>query len=631
MRVYQLAKQLGMDSKELLAKLHELKVPVKSHMSFLDDETAEIVKSEIESLRQKEIEANVIEVDFPVTIRDLAIKLNKKPSEILQLFIQDNKMYTINQSLPEEEVYNIGLKFKVTIKKKLSEEEKISNLKPVNLVPRPPIVTLMGHVDHGKTSILDYIRKSRIAQKESGGITQHIGAYQVFLDKGVITFLDTPGHELFSAMRARGAHLTDIVVLVVAADEGVKPQTIEAIDHAKLAKVPIIVAINKIDKEQANPDLVKQQLSKLDLVPDEWGGKTSYVCVSAKTGQGIKDLLDIILLEGEMLELKADPNLPAQGVVIESKLHSGKGNLIDILIQQGTLKVGDICVCGEYWGKIRAIYNDWGQLVEKVGPSGPAEILGLNGLPPLGEKLLCVQDEEIAKKIVEKRKIEREKTEILKPAHMTLESLHAKIEKKETDKFNVIIKCDVAGSLEAVENAVRNIDIKDIEVNFIHKGLGSISISDVNLAEISDAVIIGFRVPVDNNARELSRQKGIQIRVYQIIYELLNDIKAALEGSLAPQVRKVLIGSARVKKVFKLSKAGIVCGCLVEKGVVLRNALCHLVRDNDVIFKGKIISLKRFKNDVREVSENMECGISIGYEGVQEGDLIEVFREEEVK
>lgn len=630
MRVYELAKQLGMNSKELLVKLKSLNVSVKSHMSVLDDETAEIVKHELEDLERKEIEANVIEVDFPITIKDLAVKLKQKPSDILKLLLKEGKFYNINHRLTEEEAKDIGVKFKVNLKRKPTKEEEILSIQPKELHPRHPVVTLMGHIDHGKTSILDYIRKSRVTAKEAGGITQHIGAYQIDTPKGKITFLDTPGHETFTAMRARGANITDIVIIVVAADEGVKPQTIEAIDHAKAAGVPIIVAINKVDKPNADIDMVKQQLSKLGLVPDDWGGKTSTVAVSAKTGEGIDDLLELILLEAELLELKADPYIPAQAVVIEAKLTQGKGPVVDVLVKQGTLKVSDICICGEYWGKVRAMYDCRGNLVREAGPSSPVELLGLNGVPTPGDKLLVVASDNIAKEIVRKRKEEKERQKLVKPAHMKLEELKEKIDREEVEELKIILKADVGGTLEAIEDAVRKLAIEEIKINFIHKGVGAINTSDVVLAEASDAIIIGFKVPVDNTVRELAKQKGIQIRAYQIIYELIDEIKSAIEGLVTPEIRKVFIGRASVKKVFRLSKAGVIAGCVVEKGVVVRNALCHIVRDNEIIFNGKIRSLKRFKDDVREVREGMECGISVGYDQIKEGDIIEVFREETI-
>lgn len=628
MRIYELAKKLGLDSKELIEKLRSLNFSIKNHMSSVDEATAEIILHEIEALKQNEIKANVIEVDFPVTVKDLSVKLGKKSSELLAGLIKQKKFFTINQSLDEKTATDIAYEYKVNLKKKLSKEESILGLESKNLKVRAPIVTLMGHIDHGKTSLLDYVRNSKIAEKESGGITQHIGAYQVSLPKGKITFLDTPGHETFTAMRARGANVTDIVVIVIAAEEGVKPQTIEAIDHAKVAKVPIIVAINKIDKANANPDLVKQQLSKLDLVPEEWGGKTITIGVSAKTGAGIDELLDLILLQSEIMELKADYDRNAVGVVIEARLSKGKGPLAAILVQEGKLKVGDWCVCGFYRGKIRAMHDDRGNLIEEAGPSIPVEIIALNGVPNPGDKLFVVPDEKTVREIVDKRRDEESRKKLTPSAHFKLEDLYKKVKEEQLKQLKVILKADVGGTLEAVSDALGKISSPEVELVLVHKGVGLINPSDVLLAEVSDAIVVGFKVPVDAKAREFARSKGIEVRVYQIVYELIDDIKAALEGLLTPQIKRVFMGRAKVKTVFKLSRSGIVAGSVIEKGKIIRGSSCQIFRGNEVVFEGKIQSLKRFKDDVREVTEGFECGISVGYNQISEGDVIDVFSEE---
>jgi translation initiation factor IF-2 len=486
----------------------------------------------------------------------------------------------------------------------------------------------MGHIDHGKTSILDYIRKSAITEKETGGITQHIGAYQVGLLKGRITFLDTPGHETFTAMRARGANITDIVVLVVAADEGVKPQTVEAIDHAKAAKVPIMVAINKVDRPNADVDMVKQQLSKAELVPEDWGGNVVTAPVSAKTGKGIDELLDLIILQSEIMELKADQGRAALGVVVEGRLSKGKGPLATVLIQEGMLKQGDWCVCGLTFGKIKAMYDDRGHIVTEARPASPAEILGLNSVPNPGDQLFVVPDEKSARQIVDKRREEEEKNKLAPRAHMKLEDLHKKVQEGEIKQLKVILKADVGGTLEAVEAALNKISSKEVELSLTHKGVGAINSSDVLLAEVSDAIIVGFKVSASSDVRELAKRKGIEMRLYQIVYELIDDVKAALEGLLAPTIKRIFSGRARVKSVFKLSKAGIIAGCIVEKGRIPRNGLCQVLRNNEMIFEGKIQSLKRFKDDVKEVAEGFECGIDVGYNEIAEGDLIDVFSEE---
>lgn len=628
MRIHELAKELGVDTKELIVKLKSMNFPVKSHMSAVDDDTAEIIKNEISELKEKEIEENVIEVNFPISVKDLAVKLGKKSSELLSDLFKAGKFININYNLDEEAAKKIAYKYKINLKKKLTQEESILKTESKDLKKRPPIVTLMGHIDHGKTSLLDYIRKSKIAEKESGGITQHTGAYQVSLPKGKISFLDTPGHETFTSMRSRGANITDIVILVVASDEGVKPQTEEALDHAKAANVPVIVAITKMDKANANPDMVKQQLSKLGLAPEDWGGKTITVGVSAKTGKGIDDLLELILLQAELLDLKADYTRPAVGVVVEARLSKGRGPLVDIIVQEGTLKVGGWCVCGHFWGRIRAINDDRGVNVVEALPASAVEVTGLNGVPNPGDQLFIVPDEKSAKEIVEKRREEDAKSKLKIPTHFKLEDLYKKVKEDKIKQLKVILKADVGGTLEAVDEALRKILHEEVTLVLTHKGVGSVNASDVILAEVTDAIIVGFKVTIEPQARDLAKQKGIEIRVYQIVYELIDDIKAAFEGLLAPHVKKIFLGRARVKTMFKLSKSGVIAGCIVEKGKIQRNFTCQLLRENAVVFEGKIQSLKRFKDDVREVAEGVECGISVGFDGIKEGDIIDAYSEE---
>lgn len=628
MRIYELAKELGIDSKELIERLKGMNFPVKNHMSSVDSDTAEVIKHEIEDSTKKEIEGNLIEVDFPISVKELSVRLNKKPSEVLKVLLKEGKLYNINYNLDEKTARAVAYLYKVNLAKKPSPEEEISWVSSQGQEKRSPVVTLMGHIDHGKTSILDYIRKSKIVSKETGGITQHIGAYHLDLDKGSITFLDTPGHETFTAMRARGADVTDIVIIVVAADEGVKPQTSEAIDHAKQAGVPIIVAINKIDKPNANVDMVKQHLSKHDLVPEDWGGKTTTVEVSAKTGKGIDDLLDIIILHSDIMELKALFDRAAIGVVIEAKLSRGRGPVATVLIEQGTLKLSDICVCGTWWGKVRALHDDRGKLVNKAHPSFPVEVIGLNGVPVPGDKLFVVANEKKARDIVEHRKEEEREKKQTKPMHLKLEDLHKKMQEESLKQLKLVLKADVGGSLEAISDALGKFPSQEIEIQFVHKGVGAINLSDVLLAEVSDAVVMGFKVNVDPPAKRAARTKGIQVRVYQIVYELIDDVKAALEGMLTPQIRRVFMGRAKVNKVFKLSRMGVIAGCIVQKGKIIRGARCELTRDNKVIVDGKVTSLKRFKDDAREVLEGFECGIGIGYSDIRDGDYMDVFSEE---
>ncbi len=628
MRIYELAKELNIDSKELIEKLKTLNFSVKNHMSSVDKDTADIIKHEIEELNEKEIEDNLVEVDFPITVKDLAVKLGKKPSQLLTDLFKKGKMFTINQNLDEKTASNIAYEYKVNLKQRMSEEEQILKVEPKNLKKRAPVVTLMGHIDHGKTSILDYVRKSKVIDQETGGITQHIGAYQVDLKKGKISFLDTPGHETFTQMRARGTSITDIVVIVVAADDGIKPQTVEAIDHARAADVPIIVAINKIDKNNADVDMVKQGLSKQGLVAEDWGGKTVTVEVSALDGRGMDELLDLILLQADMMELKADYDRPAIGVVVEARLSKGKGVLASVLIKEGTLEVGQWCVCGRYGGKIKAMHSDYGRDQQKAFPSDPVEILGLNGVPLPGDKLIVSPDEKTAKAIMKKKEEEEKRDKVLPVSHMRLEDLHKRVEKGEVKKLKIILKADVGGTLEAVVGALAKIISKEVELSIVHKGVGAVSSSDVLLAEVSDAVVVGFKVTADSQARTLAKRKGIEVRSYQIIYELIDDIKAALEGLLAPKVKKSFMGRAKVKAVFNVSKSGVIAGCQVEKGKIKRGAPCAVSRGNDCVFEGKIETLKRFKNDAREVAEGYECGIDTGFDQIKEGDYIDVFGQE---
>lgn len=628
MRVHELAKELNIGSKELLERLKQLNFPAKSHMSVIDDETAEIIKHEISDLEKQEIAENVIEVEFPITLKDLAVKLNLKPSELLKEFMKEGKLFTINQSLSEEVATEFAYKRKITLKQKATFEEKVFDDEGGEEKQRAPVVTLMGHIDHGKTSILDYIRKSRITARESGGITQHIGAYSVDYNGKMISFVDTPGHATFTAMRARGANVTDIVIIVIAADEGIKPQTVEAIDHAKAANAPIIVAINKIDRKNADVDMVKQQLSKHELSPEDWGGKTICCPVSAQTGEGIEHLLEMIILQAEIMELKAVYERSSIGVVVEAKLSKGRGSVATVLVQQGILKVSDICVCGSTWGKIKALNDDKRQRVDSAIPSQPVEIIGLNGVPTPGDTFFIAPDEKTARNIVERRLEQEKKEKEVKPVHFKLEDLHKKIAQEHLKQLKIILKADVGGTLEAVEVALSKFSTEEVELQFVHKGVGAINHSDVLLADVSDAVIVGFKVDADTQARDMAKQKDIEIRIYHIVYELIDDIKAALEGMLAPTVRRTFLGRAKVNKVFKLSKSGIIAGCTVEKGKIIRDTAAQLTRDNEVIFDGKVVSLKRFKDDAKEVTEGLECGISVGYDKIKEGDIIDVFNEE---
>ncbi|MDP2939285.1 MAG: translation initiation factor IF-2 [Candidatus Omnitrophota bacterium] len=578
-----------------------------------------------------------IQIEFPISVKDLAVKLGQKPSRIIKDLLDKGIFVNINQFLDDKTVNKIAQNFGMRLSKlptheeKLIESHKKEGLDKTFLSHRSPVVTFMGHVDHGKTSLLDFIRKSRITEKEHGGITQHIGAYSVNVKNGRITFLDTPGHEAFTAMRARGADITDIVVLVVAADEGVMPQTIEAINHARAAEVPIIVAINKIDKPQAQIDKVKKQLSELELTPEDWSGKTITVGVSAKTGDGIDSLLEMILLEAEMMELKANYQKKASGIVVEARLTKDKGPLATLIVQNGILHLGDEVIAGTLYGKLRAMFNDRGFPIKEAGPAMPVEALGLSGVPDAGEKFYVVEDEKAARQISQQKQ-ELFKQNKLRPLQrISLEDLYAQIKEGKLKELKIVLKADVQGSLEALEDSLKKLPTDEVQLRIIHSAVGSINTSDVILAAASDAVIIGFNVEAELQAKEEEKKLGVDVRTYRIIYDALNDIKAALEGLLEPKLKKNFLGKIEVRQVFKLSKSGIVAGCFVVKGNISRQAEVSLVRNGQVVFEGKLASLKRFKDDVREVNEGFECGLTLsGFEDIQAGDVIEAFEIEKI-
>ena len=645
-RVYILAKELNLTSKELIEKLHKLNIEVKGHMSSLDDDTAVLVKGKLGAPKKeakKEVskpiekitaavskapELKVLKINFPITVKELAFKLQIKPNELIRKLLTKNMLATINQALDEAAVGAISEELGYRIERLPTQEESLlaehGEIDPAKLKLRAPIVTFMGHVDHGKTSLLDMIRKTKVVDKEAGGITQHIGAYEVILPKGKVTFLDTPGHAAFTAMRARGANVTDAVVLVVAADDGIMPQTIEAIDHARAANVPIVVAINKIDKQNINLDKVKKQLAEIDLLPEDWGGKTITVGVSAKTGQGIDELLEMLLLEAELLELKANPDQPANGVVVEAELSKGKGPVATVLVSNGTLKVGDVAIVGTNYGRIKAMLDDKGHRVKEAGPSKPVEILGLSGVPLAGEKFYVVSDEKKVKDIIASRQREAEKQKLeSRPQKISLEDLYKRIKEGEVKELKIVLKADVQGSLEAVKDSLVKLTTDEVKLSVIHGQVGNINESDVMLASASNAVMLGFHVDITPEAKALAKQEGVDIRIYTIIYEIVNDVKAAMEGLLEPILEETFLGKAEVREVFKVSKVGVVAGCFVTKGKIPRDATCKLIRGNDVVFKGKISSLKHFKDDIKEAKEGFECGISLSFKEIQKGDVIE--------
>ncbi len=571
-----------------------------------------------------------IEVETPISVKDLAAKFFVKPSDLIQKLIKLNIFATINQSLNFEVAAKVAQEFSFEIEKPTKTEESKVEIKQASvdaslLKPRAPIVTFMGHVDHGKTSLLDAIRNTKVAAKEAGGITQHIGAYEVFLPKGAVTFLDTPGHEAFTAMRARGARATDVVVLVVAADDGVMPQTIEAIDHAKAANVPIIVAINKTDLPAANPDRVKKALMEHGLMSEDWGGKTIMIPVSAKTGKGIDDLLEMLALESDLLELRANPSGSATGVVVEAELSKESGVLATVLVQDGTLNVGDVAIVGNFYCKVRAMINDRGQRIKEALPSMPVEILGLPGVPKAGDRFYVVKDERVAKEIME----QKQSTATDKSAsggHITLEQLFEGIKSGKVEQLKLIIKSDVQGSVEALRSTLDKIQSKNVKLNIIHSGIGDITESDVMLAAASDAVVIGFHVGIVGTAKEIAETEQVDVRFYEIIYEVKSAIEKAMEGLLMPELKEIFVGVAEVRQVFKVSKVGSIAGCTVQKGKIVRNFPCRVMRNGAKIHEGKVESLKRFKDDAREVLEGFECGIGVSnFDEIVSGDRIEVY------
>ncbi|HHV71469.1 MAG TPA: translation initiation factor IF-2, partial [Clostridia bacterium] len=578
----------------------------------------------------------VISVKERMTVQELAKRFDKQGTELIKDLMGLGIMASLTQEIDFDAMDVLAKKYGYELDLEQSFEEENLDVTeeeddPQNLKPRACVVTVMGHVDHGKTSLLDAIRKTNVTAKEAGGITQHIGAYQVNVNGKKIVFLDTPGHEAFTAMRARGAQVTDIAVLVVAADDGVMPQTVEAINHAKAAKVPIIVAINKIDKPTANPERVKQELTEYGLIPEEWGGDTICVPVSATQKTGLDNLLEMILLVAEMLELKANPQKPAKGVVIEAKLDKGRGPVATVLVQEGTLKVGDPIVAGHISGKVRAMNNDKGQQIKEAGPSTPVEVLGLTDVPQAGDVLQVFKDEKIARQIAEKRKLEKRNAELQRKPKVSLDDLFKQIQAGEVKELNIIIKADVQGSAEALRQSVEQLTTNEVKVNVIHSGVGGISENDVLLASASNAIIIGFNVRPDNNARNFAKKENVDIRTYRIIYEVIDDIKKAIIGLLEPEYREVVIGRAEVREIFKVSKVGTIAGCYVLDGKVTRNAKIRVIRDNKVIYEGRLESLKRFKDDVKEVLSGFECGMNIErFNDLKEGDIIEAYVEEVV-
>jgi len=627
MRVYELAQKLNMETSVLLHKLKELRIEVKNHLSVLDEDTTLILIDLFSA--PKPAEKEKITLSPSLQINELARAIKVKPAELIKSLFSKGIIATINQQITPEIIEQVNLIYHLNIeilapKKEIEEEIEEESL----LQPRAPVVTIMGHVDHGKTKLLDAIRQTNVAADEDGGITQHIGAYKVKIKGGEIVFLDTPGHEAFTAMRERGAHITDVVVLVVAADDGVMPQTIEAINHAKAANVPIVVAINKIDLPGINKEKVYKQLADYDLVPEQWGGKTIFTEISAKQKIGLDHLLEMLLLEAEMLELKANPLRKAEGTVIESKLDKGKGPTATVLVQKGTLYIGDNFVAGTSFGRVRAMFNDKKQKITSAPPSTPVEVVGFSKICMAGDSFKVVENEKIAKQICLEL-LQKEKSKI--PHRITLQELYSQIREGKVKELNIIIKADVFGSVEALKHSFEKIGSKEVKIKIIHSGIGEVNESDVMLASASNAIIISFHLPIKGDIKTLAQKHGVEIRTYNIIYDVTNNIKKALEGLLEPQYNEVLLGVAQIKEIFKTSRIGLACGSYVSEGKIVKGKKARLIRNGKIVMETNIVSLRRFKEDVSEVMAGLECGIGLEkITDVQKGDIIEVYTQEKI-
>ena len=683
-RVYELAKRHDMSSKELITVLNELGVAISNHMSTLDPETIMLVEAELspepEASREQEKtsiqkkppeqkvkveakpkvvpkkvdltpkrvvtseevptpeektpEGGTMQVQERTTVGALASLLDLQPTQLIMQLMKLKVIASINQSLDYQTLLVLGEHFGFDVVKEKTLEEALlfdEEDPPESLVPRSPVITIMGHVDHGKTSLLDSIRQSNISESEEGNITQHIGAYHVELESGCIVFLDTPGHAAFTAMRARGAEVTDIVVLIVAADDGVMPQTIEAISHAKAAKVPIVVAINKMDVPGARPDYVKQQLVENDLVPEDWGGQTICVEVSAVEGTGIDLLLEMLLLEAALLELKSNPNKLARGVVIEAQVDKERGAVATVLVQSGTLKVGDSFVSGRFSGRVRAMMSDDGKRIKEAAPSTPVLVLGFTGVPEAGDLFYAVDSEKDARTISEERQDQYRIAKLGAHSHVSLDDLFQQIQEGEIKELNVIIKGDVQGSVQAISESLRDLSTSEVKINIIHEATGGITETDILLASASDAIVIGFNVYPTTEAVKATEAEGIDVRTYTVIYDILSDIRSAMEGLLEPEVKEVIIGRAEVREIFKAPRIGLVAGSYVNWGRITFNQPLRVLRDNRMIYEGKVDSLRRFKDNVNEVQANYECGIGIEeFDDIKVGDVLECFVHEQV-
>ncbi len=641
MRVYELAEELKLPAKELLGFLNKEGIKVKNHMSTLDKDTIELIKEIISSEKKRKItekkkELEVIEINKLPNLKELSSHLKISLSEIIQTIMKFGTISSIDKELPVTVLkkiakeYGYKIEFSDKLKRKSSLIEKDKTIK---LIEKPPVVTVIGHVDHGKTTLLDAIRKTDISKGEAGGITQRIGAYKIKIENKKIVFIDTPGHEAFTTMRARGVKATDIAVLVVAADDGVMPQTVEAINHAKAANVPIIVAINKIDKANVNIEKVKKELTKYDLVSEEWGGETLMVEVSALQNKGIEKLLETISLQAEMLDLKANPNIPAKGLIIETKLDKKRGIVASVLIQDGSLKIGNYFITGLSYGKIKSLNDDKGKSIISAGPSTPVEIIGFNKIPKAGDYFHVVPDDKLAKVIISEREDE-ERSKVIEKTTISLDNLFLEIKEGKVDKFKIILKTDTQGSLDALQEAIKKIIVENDEVSIetIHEGVGNITETDVMLASASRAVIIGFNIRPDSNIQKIAKSEKVDIRLYKIIYNLIDEIKSALQGYLKPKIEEYICGQAEVREIFKIPKIGTIAGSYVIDGKITKNDNIRVIRDGKLIYEGKVSSLKRFKEDAKEVNTGFECGIGIEkFNDIKPKDILEFYTFREIK
>ena len=685
-RVYELAKQYGVSSKEFVEELHGYGIPIKNHMSTLDSETVQLIETErnaakpppaeppeakveppsrkkktkkakkgaavstIDEAKVVETKTEIPEEDAPiseektvptvpqiqegVTVGLLASELGFKGTEMIMRLMKLGIMASINQRLDYATLQAISDQFGFEAVRRLTLEEQILQDEPddaANLRARSPVITIMGHVDHGKTSLLDAIRQSNVMDTEAGQITQHIGAYHVELESGSVVFLDTPGHAAFTAMRARGAQVTDIVVLVVAADDGVMPQTVEALNHAKAAEVPILVALNKMDVENARPDYVKQQLAEYDLVPEEWGGQTIFVEISAKERIGIEELLEMLLLEAELLELSANPNKSARGTVAEAKLDKGRGPVATVLVQSGTLQVGNAFVAGRYYGKVRAMINDRGQRVKNAPPSTPVEVLGFTGVPEAGDQFFAVDSERDARTLSEFRQEQHRATQLGPQSRVSLDDLFDQIREGDIKELNIIVKGDVQGSVEAVFDSLQRLSTDEVKINVIHQAVGGITETDVLLASASNAIVVGFNVHPTTGALIAKENEDIDVRTYSVIYDLISDVQSAMEGLLEPEVREVVVGRGIVRELFRTPRMGTIAGSYVNWGRIIRNYALRVLRDNRLIYEGRVDSLRHFKDDVTEVQANYECGIGVSaFDDFKVDDVLECYTHERI-